>query len=116
MAPHRRILKEYVLGPDRPTSLERFNAAVNALADRAARETAERGTEGQPLLGRALREAGPSAERDETRPDDPMPRATCRHDERGVSTAPRLRIRRGQARRGGSGPDGARRPAQRTIR
>lgn len=38
MAEERRILKEYVLGPDDPTSLERFNAAVDALADRAAVE------------------------------------------------------------------------------
>lgn len=41
MAPQRRTLKEYVLGPDRPTSMERFNAAVNALADKAATELAE---------------------------------------------------------------------------
>jgi len=41
MAPHRRTLKEYVLGPDRPTSMERFNAAVNALADKSAAELAE---------------------------------------------------------------------------
>ncbi|MGI5459837.1 hypothetical protein ACQEWB_43060 [Streptomyces sp. CA-249302] len=32
MAEHRRALKEYVLGPDHPTSMERFNAAVNSLA------------------------------------------------------------------------------------
>ncbi|MDT0388313.1 hypothetical protein [Streptomyces dubilierae] len=38
MAPERRVLKEYVLGPDHPTSMDRFNAAVNALADRAAAE------------------------------------------------------------------------------
>ncbi|MFF4650567.1 hypothetical protein [Streptomyces sp. NPDC001380] len=36
MRPHRRTLKEYVLGPDQPTSMERFNAAVNALANKAA--------------------------------------------------------------------------------
>jgi CDP-glycerol glycerophosphotransferase (TagB/SpsB family) len=40
MAPRRRTLKEYVLGPDRPTSMERFNAAVNDLADRSAAERA----------------------------------------------------------------------------
>ncbi|MGV9415988.1 hypothetical protein ACWDO6_00395 [Streptomyces sp. NPDC003674] len=37
----RRTLKEYVLGPDHPTSTERFNAAVNALAAKAAAERAE---------------------------------------------------------------------------
>ncbi|MFD8233740.1 hypothetical protein ACFV20_17910 [Streptomyces sp. NPDC059696] len=42
MAPARRILKEYVLGPDRPTSAQRFNAAVNALAEKAATEREER--------------------------------------------------------------------------
>ncbi|MEU1271887.1 hypothetical protein [Streptomyces sp. NPDC005799] len=44
MAPRRRALKEYVLGPDHPTSLERFNDAVNALAARAqfAASTLER--------------------------------------------------------------------------
>lgn len=41
MAPDRRVLKEYVLGPDRPTSMERFNAAVNTLAARSASEAAE---------------------------------------------------------------------------
>ncbi|MFF5012281.1 hypothetical protein [Streptomyces sp. NPDC001165] len=41
----RRTLKEYVLGPDHPTSMERFNAAANALAARAAAERAE-GDEG----------------------------------------------------------------------
>jgi hypothetical protein len=40
MAPRRRTLKEYVLGPDRPTSMERFNAAVDDLADRSAAERA----------------------------------------------------------------------------
>ncbi|MFE5190526.1 hypothetical protein [Streptomyces sp. NPDC056628] len=41
MEPHRRTLKEYVLGPDRPLSIERFNAAVNALAEKATAERAE---------------------------------------------------------------------------
>ncbi|WP_405520687.1 hypothetical protein [Streptomyces canus] len=41
MAPQRRTLKEYVLGPDRPTSMERFNIAVNDLADKAVAERAE---------------------------------------------------------------------------
>ncbi len=47
MAPERRILKDYVLGPDRPTSMERFNAAVNALAEKSAAEQAERLGDGQ---------------------------------------------------------------------
>ncbi|MFD5797276.1 hypothetical protein ACFWIO_27860 [Streptomyces diastatochromogenes] len=42
----RRTLKEYVLGPDHPTSMERFNAAANALAARAAVERAEGDSEG----------------------------------------------------------------------
>ncbi|MGW5324894.1 hypothetical protein [Streptomyces sp. NPDC004014] len=41
MALDRRTLKEYVLGPDHPTSTDRFNAAVNALAAKAAAERAE---------------------------------------------------------------------------
>ncbi len=41
MAPERRTLKEYVLGPDHPTSMARFNAAVDALADKGAAELAE---------------------------------------------------------------------------
>jgi hypothetical protein len=41
MATQRRTLKEYVLGPDRPTSMERFNAAVGDLADKALAEHAE---------------------------------------------------------------------------
>src|SRR4051812_3290853 len=41
MAPQRRTLKEYVLGPDRPTSMERFTMAVNDLADKAVAERAE---------------------------------------------------------------------------
>ncbi|NUS26298.1 MAG: hypothetical protein HOV92_19015, partial [Streptomyces sp.] len=41
MAPERRTLKEYVLGPDHPTSMDRFNTAVNALADKGAAELAE---------------------------------------------------------------------------
>lgn len=41
MAAQRRTLKEYVLGPDRPTSMERFNIAVNDLADKAVAERAE---------------------------------------------------------------------------
>ncbi|MDN0194396.1 hypothetical protein [Streptomyces sp. S.PNR 29] len=66
MAPHRRTLKEYVLGPDRPTSMERFNAAVNALADRATAEKAEPALKVliDPALG--VREAVPSAGRDES--------------------------------------------------
>ncbi|MFI0964179.1 hypothetical protein ACH4S8_22610 [Streptomyces sp. NPDC021080] len=37
----RRTLKEYVLGSDRPTSMERFNAATNALAAKGEAEQAE---------------------------------------------------------------------------
>ncbi|MFH9586898.1 hypothetical protein ACH4LS_17405 [Streptomyces luteogriseus] len=50
MAPERRILKEYVLGPDRPTSMERFNAAVNALAEKATAEQEERCEARQPVV------------------------------------------------------------------
>ncbi|MEW1647518.1 hypothetical protein [Streptomyces sp. NPDC091219] len=38
MAPHRSDFKEYVLGTDRPTSMERFNTAVNTLSEKAAAE------------------------------------------------------------------------------
>lgn len=41
MAAERRTLKEYVLGPDHPSSTDRFNTAVNVLADRAAAEWAQ---------------------------------------------------------------------------
>ncbi|MFI5673177.1 hypothetical protein [Streptomyces cellulosae] len=41
MALDRRTLKEYVLGPDSPTSMERFNTAVNTLAARSEAELAE---------------------------------------------------------------------------
>ncbi|MFF8399049.1 hypothetical protein [Streptomyces sp. NPDC016172] len=46
MAPERRVLKECVLGQDRPTSMERFDAAVSALAGKATAEQAERLGEG----------------------------------------------------------------------
>ncbi|HET9381846.1 MAG TPA: hypothetical protein VFP69_13570 [Streptomyces sp.] len=45
LAGRRHALKEYVLGPDRPSSPERFNAAVNALACRAEAEWAEAAAE-----------------------------------------------------------------------
>jgi hypothetical protein len=45
MAPARRTLKDYVLGPDHPTSMERFNAAVNALARKATAEQTQRPTD-----------------------------------------------------------------------
>jgi hypothetical protein len=45
MAPARRTLKDYVLGPDHPTSMERFNAAVNALARKATAEQNQRPTD-----------------------------------------------------------------------
>ncbi|MET8948150.1 hypothetical protein ABZX30_32595 [Streptomyces sp. NPDC004542] len=41
MTAARRTLKEYVLGPDNPTSMERFNAAVNTLAERAELDLAD---------------------------------------------------------------------------
>ncbi|MFJ8058395.1 hypothetical protein [Streptomyces sp. NPDC096142] len=41
MAPHRSDFKEYVLGTDRPTSMERFNTAVNTLSEKAAAERGE---------------------------------------------------------------------------
>ncbi|WP_437033984.1 hypothetical protein [Streptomyces sp. enrichment culture] len=50
MAPERRVLKEYVLGPDHPTSMDRFNAAVNALADRAAAEREQQGEEREQVV------------------------------------------------------------------
>ncbi|WP_328685939.1 hypothetical protein OG226_48575 [Streptomyces sp. NBC_01261] len=46
MAPHRGEFKEYVLGADVPTSMERFNTAVNALGDRAAAERGEHREDG----------------------------------------------------------------------
>ncbi|MEV6054252.1 hypothetical protein [Streptomyces sp. NPDC052107] len=45
MAPSRRTLKDYVLGPDHPTSMGRFNAAVNALAEKATAERTQRPTD-----------------------------------------------------------------------
>lgn len=46
MAVHRGEFKEYVLGADVPTSMERFNTAVNALADRAVEERGEHREDG----------------------------------------------------------------------
>jgi CDP-glycerol glycerophosphotransferase (TagB/SpsB family) len=54
MAAERRVLKEYVLGPDRPTSMERFNAAVDALAEKATAEQAERLDEGQGAVAELI--------------------------------------------------------------
>ncbi|MGQ4435867.1 MULTISPECIES: hypothetical protein [unclassified Streptomyces] len=45
MAPHRSGFKDYVLGTDRPTSMERFNTAVNTLSERAAAERGEYATD-----------------------------------------------------------------------
>jgi hypothetical protein len=42
MAGARRKLKTYLLGPDQPDAMTRFNAAVNALYDQAAAQAAER--------------------------------------------------------------------------
>ncbi|MFF3452240.1 hypothetical protein ACFYXJ_34460 [Streptomyces sp. NPDC002667] len=44
MVLERRVLKEYVLGADRPSSMERFNSAVNALAAKGEAEQAEAAT------------------------------------------------------------------------
>ncbi|MEU6554741.1 hypothetical protein ABZ915_31375 [Streptomyces sp. NPDC046915] len=48
MAASRRTLKEYVLGPDHPTSMERFNAAVNALTEKAVRDLPEHHADPDP--------------------------------------------------------------------
>jgi hypothetical protein len=45
MALARRTLKEYVLGQDHPSSMERFNAAANALAAKSEAERLEAETE-----------------------------------------------------------------------
>ncbi|WP_339129920.1 hypothetical protein WJM95_13615 [Streptomyces sp. f51] len=44
MVLERRVLKEYVLGADRPSSMERFNSAVNALAAKGEAEQSEAAT------------------------------------------------------------------------
>ncbi|MBK3570324.1 hypothetical protein [Streptomyces sp. MBT62] len=54
MAPLRHDFKEYVLGADRPTSMERFNTAVNTLADRAAAERGEYRADGDQQTVREL--------------------------------------------------------------
>ena len=54
MAPLRHDFKEYVLGADRPTSMERFNTAVNTLADRAAAERGEYRADGDQHTVREL--------------------------------------------------------------
>ncbi|MGW0331754.1 hypothetical protein ACWD0J_07750 [Streptomyces sp. NPDC003011] len=61
MAPHRRVLKEYVLGPDHP-SMERFNAAVNALTAQATAEMAESRTDAH----RAITIPAPRTDSDHT--------------------------------------------------
>ncbi|MCS0638121.1 hypothetical protein NX801_21180 [Streptomyces sp. LP05-1] len=53
LATERKALKEYLLGPDQPTSLERFNAAVRDLAARA--ETRNQGV-AQRLAGQTIGE------------------------------------------------------------
>jgi hypothetical protein len=58
MAERRRVLKEYVLGPDHPTSMERFNTAVNALADRGVAEMTEHERAGSPELAGLTDPAG----------------------------------------------------------
>jgi hypothetical protein len=46
----RRTLKEYVLGPDHPTSMERFNSATNALAAMGEAERAEAAMEAHQAI------------------------------------------------------------------
>ncbi|MDN3294693.1 hypothetical protein QWM81_11625 [Streptomyces ficellus] len=59
LARNRRLLKRYLLGPDEPTSMERFNAAVRALAAKAeARNTGV----AQRLAGRPIGELGEEAD------------------------------------------------------
>ncbi|MEU1336222.1 hypothetical protein [Streptomyces sp. NPDC005827] len=59
MALDRRTLKEYVLGPDRPTSMECFNTATNALAAKGEAEQAEAATEAQQAVSAtALQQTG----------------------------------------------------------
>ncbi|MEU0274542.1 hypothetical protein [Streptomyces sp. NPDC006307] len=53
LAADRRRLKQYLLGPDEPTSMERFNAAVRALATKA--EARNRGV-AQRLAGQRIGE------------------------------------------------------------
>ncbi|MDT9682981.1 hypothetical protein RND61_13000 [Streptomyces sp. TRM76323] len=53
MAEERRALKRYLLGPDEPTSTERFNAAVRALAAEAEARNAR---VAQRLAGRTIGE------------------------------------------------------------
>ncbi|MFF7647413.1 hypothetical protein [Streptomyces canus] len=50
MAPDRQIVKEYLLGLDRPTSMERFNAAVNALAETAVLHQQEHALDHVPSI------------------------------------------------------------------
>ncbi|MFE7861431.1 hypothetical protein ACFU45_44150, partial [Streptomyces sp. NPDC057403] len=65
MAAERRTLKEYVLGPDHPTSMARFNAAVDALADKGAADQAWHGPLGVSTdsLGCANRGGRPGGRR-----------------------------------------------------
>jgi hypothetical protein len=48
MEAERQRVKEYLLGPDRPTSMQRFNAAVNALAETAVLHQREHALDGLP--------------------------------------------------------------------
>ncbi|MFD6324946.1 hypothetical protein ACFWOL_19220 [Streptomyces sp. NPDC058442] len=50
MALDRHTLKEYVLGPDQPTSMERFNTAVNTLAETALLHQQEQEPSGTLLV------------------------------------------------------------------
>ncbi|WP_328557140.1 hypothetical protein [Streptomyces sp. NBC_00358] len=54
----RRVLKEYVLGPDDPTSMERFNSATNSLAAKGEAERAEAAEAHQGNSATALERTG----------------------------------------------------------
>ncbi|MFI6283137.1 hypothetical protein ACIBCM_00010 [Streptomyces sp. NPDC051018] len=66
LADARRELRDYLLGPDRPTSLERFNSAVRTLQaaaearNRAVEQRADEQSRGRPQPGGAYRAAEPS--------------------------------------------------------
>ena len=64
----RRTLKEYVLGPDRPTSMERFNSATNALAAKGEAEQAEATTEAQQTVSATALQQPASADVTATTP------------------------------------------------
>ncbi|MFG3494094.1 hypothetical protein [Streptomyces sp. NPDC047928] len=58
-AEERRVLKRYLLGPDEPTSMEQFNAAVRALT---AKAEARNSGVAQRLAGQRIGELDPEAD------------------------------------------------------